>query len=84
MGYEIAEDAQRQVAIALSYSGPFMFDGSVILPLKGIENYFDPVESECINFDSIDVSRGAYDQTNREYNLTIPSGTNFLISSSTS
>ena len=76
MGYNIAEDVKRQIIIGLSYSGPFIFDGAVIVPLKGIENYFDPAKAECINFDYIDVSRGAYDQTHKEYNLLIPSGAN--------
>ncbi len=76
LGYEVAQDAQRNVAIWLSYSGPILFDGAVIVPLKGIENYFDPANTECINYSYIDVSRGAYDQTNKEYNLAIPSGVN--------
>ena len=76
LGYEVAEDAQRNVAIWLSYSGPILFDGAVIVPLRGIENYFDPGEEECIEFDYIDRASGAYDQTNKEYNLLIPSGEN--------
>lgn len=75
LGYEVAEDAQRNVAFWLSYSGPMMFDGAVMMPLKGVENFFDDRESECINTDYISNARGWYDQSNKEYNLLIPSGT---------
>lgn len=74
VGYQVSTEVVRQVAIWLSSSGPVLFDGAVLMPLTGIENYFDRQNSECINFDSIAVSRGAYDQNNHEYNLLIPSG----------
>lgn len=74
LGYEVAEDAQRNVAFWLSYSGPMMFDGAVLLPMKGIENYFDPQKTEYISTTYIENSRGWYDQTYKEYNLLIPSG----------
>ncbi len=74
VGFEIAKDARRNLIIWLSFSGPYAFDGAVLYPLKGINKYFDPNESVCINWDSIDKARGWYDATFREYNLLIPSG----------
>ncbi|MHC4413555.1 MAG: hypothetical protein ACYSW6_11415 [Planctomycetota bacterium] len=74
VGFEMAEGVQRNVAIWLSHSGPYIFDGAVLSPIKGIDKYFDPVESVAINFDAIANARGWYDPTYREYNLLIPSG----------
>ena len=51
-----------------------MFDGSVIFPIRGIDKYFDPTETVCINFAYIEKARGWYDTTYKEYNLLIPSG----------
>lgn len=75
MGYDVAESVQRNLAIWLSYSGPYTFDGMVLQPIPGISSYFNPAESKCINFKAIENSRAWYDSTYREYNLLIPSGT---------
>ncbi|NIV10171.1 MAG: hypothetical protein GWN62_02340 [Aliifodinibius sp.] len=74
IGFELAENVQRNVAIWISHSGPIMFDGAVISPLKGIDTYFDPNSDDCINFDYITNARGWVDSTYREYNLLIPTG----------
>ena len=75
LGYEVIEgQLKRNILIWLSYSGPVYFEGSLPIPLKGIDKYFDPAESESINLDYISVSRGWYDPTYHEYNLLIPSG----------
>ena len=74
VGYQVSTEVVRQVAIWLSSSGPVLFDGAVLMPLTGIENYFDRQNSECINFDYISISRGWYDSNYSEYNLVIPSG----------
>jgi hypothetical protein len=50
-----------------------MFDGAVLSPLTGINNFFDPNETEYIEWDSIHLARGWVDQTYKEYNLLIPS-----------
>ncbi len=50
-----------------------MFDGAVLSPLTGINNYFDPNEDEYIEWDNIDKARGWVDQTYKEYNLLLPS-----------
>ncbi|MCP4568662.1 MAG: hypothetical protein GY841_13880, partial [FCB group bacterium] len=74
VGFEIAKDARRNLIVWLSFSGPYAFDGAVLYPLSGINKYFDPNESACINQDAIENARGWFDQAFREYNLLIPSG----------
>lgn len=74
VGFEAVQGVQRNIAFWVSHSGPVMFDGSVLFPIQGIDKYFDPAESVCINFDYIHNARGWYDTTYREYNILIPSG----------
>jgi hypothetical protein len=74
VGFEMAEGVVRNVAIWLSASGPVIFDGAVLSPIKGIDKYFDASESTAINFDNIANARGWYDAAYKEYNLLIPSG----------
>lgn len=76
VGLEIGQGLTRNVAIWLSHYGPMMFDGAVLSPLTGINNYFDPNEIEYIEWDSIDKARGWVDQTYKEYNLLLPSTEN--------
>jgi hypothetical protein len=76
MGYEMAEGAYRNIAMWLSYRGPVIFDGAVILPIRGVDLYFDPRKTETvINFDYIHKSFAWYDSFWMEYNLLIPTGT---------
>ena len=74
VGFEAVQGVQRNIAFWVSHSGPVMFDGSVLFPIQGINKYFDPAESVCINFEYIHNARGWYDTTFREYNILIPSG----------
>ncbi|MFH1641503.1 MAG: hypothetical protein ABIC04_01235, partial [Nanoarchaeota archaeon] len=74
VGFVVSENVERNVAIWLSSSGPMMFDGAVLVPIRGIDMYFDPNETACINFDYIENSRGWFDAVYKEYNLLIPSG----------
>jgi len=74
VGFEAVQGIQRNIAFWLAHSGPVMFNGSEIFPIPGIDKYFDPSESVCINFDYIENARGWYDTTYREYNILIPSG----------
>jgi hypothetical protein len=50
-----------------------MFDGAIISQIRGVENYFDPGETEYIEWDTMSRARGWVDQTHKEYNLLIPS-----------
>jgi hypothetical protein len=74
VGLEIGEGLTRNIAIWVSHSGPIMFDGAVLQPIRGIENYFDPNESAYVEWDVMDEARGWVDQTYKEYNLLLPSG----------
>ena len=73
---EGGENFTRNFAIWLSHAGPVMFDGAIIAPVKGIENYFDSNNSDYINWDAIKTARGWVDLNHREYNLLIPNGNN--------
>jgi hypothetical protein len=75
VGFELGEDIARNVAIFVSNSGPMMYDGAVLYPIRGIEKYFDPNESISVNFDYLDISRGWFDSNYKEYNMLIPTGT---------
>ncbi len=74
MGYQLSKEIVRNVAIWLSYSGPMLFDGAVMVPIRGIEKYFDPADSDYISRSSIERARGWFDTTYDEYNLLIPTG----------
>lgn len=73
--YEVTQDTVRNIAIWLSYRGPVLFDGAVIVPLRGVDIYFDKRKSTCINYTYITNARGWFDSYWMEYNLLIPSGT---------
>jgi len=72
VGFEVGKGLTRNVAIWLSHYGPMMFDGAVLAPIQGINNYFDPNDSDYIEWDAMSKSRGWIDQTYKEYNLIIP------------
>ncbi|ACL06228.1 hypothetical protein Dalk_4550 [Desulfatibacillum aliphaticivorans] len=73
-GASDSESLKRKVIVWLSASGPKVFDGATIVGIPGVDNYFDPDDDDCINFDFISTARGWYDRTHKEYNLTFPSG----------
>jgi hypothetical protein len=63
------------VAIWLSHAGPVIFDGSNIVPIgQDLTNYFNPAKTECINYAALNTAWGAYDPTNKEYNVGFASG----------
>ena len=75
MGYEMAEGAFRNIAIWLSYRGPVIFDGAVIIPIRGIDLYFDPRKTDTVINDTyMQDSFAWFDPFWMEYNLVIPSG----------
>uniref|UniRef100_A0A6M3XCL2 Putative structural protein n=1 Tax=viral metagenome TaxID=1070528 RepID=A0A6M3XCL2_9ZZZZ len=71
MGFEIAKDVERHVAIWLSYTGPVMFDGAVIYQLPGIRSYFDPADDNYVGAANIENAFAWFDQQNKEYNLRV-------------
>ena len=74
IGYDMAQDVTRNIAIWLSSNGVVVFDGAVINFIKGIDKYFDTSDPDCINYSAIENSRGWFDPKYREYNLLIPTG----------
>jgi hypothetical protein len=74
VGFEAGGGLQRQVAIWCSHAGPMMFDGAVVKPIHGVDLYFDPSETEFVEWDNMDKARGWVDNTFKEYNLLLPSG----------
>ncbi len=74
VGFEVGEQIERNVAMWVSHQGPVMFDGAIIHPVKGIEKYFDPNESDSINFDYFDIAQSWFDSTYNEWNILIPTG----------
>jgi hypothetical protein len=79
VGFEVSRDAQRNVAMWVSHSGPVMFDGAVLVPMRGIDNYFDPNETSYINTAQYSKCRGWFDSVYKEYNLLIPTGSSTVV-----
>jgi len=75
VGFKIGEDVERNVAMWVSHQGPVMFDGAIIHPIKGIENFFDPNETDSINFDYFNTSQAWFDSTKNEWNILVPTAT---------
>jgi len=75
VGLELGEKVARNVALFVSNSGPMMYDGATLAPIRGIDNYFDPNEVISVNFDELDSARGWFDGTYREWNILLPVGT---------
>ena len=74
VGFELAKDVERNVLMWLSYAGPVMFDGAVMSPIKGVDEYFDDDGVDDVNMDYIYNSLGWYDSKFKEYNLIVPYG----------
>lgn len=75
VGLEGGESTERNVAMWISHQGPVMFDGATISSIKGIEKYFDPNDSDSINFDYFKDSQGWFDSTYSEWNILLPGKT---------
>ena len=74
VGFAIGENVERNVSMWISHQGPVMFDGAILHPLVGIENYFDPNESDSVNFDYLSTAQSWFDSTYNEWNILIPTG----------
>jgi len=74
IGVDLGNGLSRNVAIWLSHSGPMMFDGALLVPIRGIDSFFDPDHSNYVKFSLINTSVGWVDPNYKEYNLIIPSG----------
>ncbi len=74
VGLELGESVARNIAMFVSSSGPMIYDGATLAPLKGLDNFFDPNDPISVNFDALDTARGWFDSTYREYNILLPVG----------
>lgn len=60
--------ADQNIALWVSSTGPVAFIGNTIMPIKGVEPYFDP--SDSVNYiKSFEDARGWFDPIYKEYNL---------------
>lgn len=75
IAYEVTQGAVRNISLWLSARGPMLFDAAILIPLKGVDLYFDQSKTTCINFQAIENSHAWFDPFYREWNLCIPSGT---------
>jgi len=70
----MTQDVTRNVALWISNSGPMMFDGSLMTPIPGIENYFDKTKPECINWSMSHKAWSRINQANLIWHVAFPSG----------
>jgi hypothetical protein len=84
VSFAIDQNAVRNIAIWLSSSGPVMFDGGVIIPMRfaqqdgaisSIDAYFDPNDSRYVTVSAFENARGWFDPQFNEYNLLLPTNT---------
>jgi hypothetical protein len=74
IGISTDANSVRSIAMWLSHAGPVIFDSGGLMPVPGIECYFDPTDDLCINFAAIENARGWFDPDYGVYKLCIPSG----------
>lgn len=74
IGISADANSVRSIAMWLSHAGPIMFDSGGLIPVPGIECYFDPTDDRCVNFSAIENARGWFDPDYGVYKLCIPSG----------
>ena len=72
VGYEmVSEELLRNVVAWLSSQGPMTFDGAVMQPIKGLENYFDQASNDYVGASAIASAFAWYDANHREWNLRV-------------
>jgi hypothetical protein len=73
---DISPDGQyvRSVAMWISHSGPCMFDSGGLISVPGLECYFDPTDSRCVNSATLQYSQGKFHPSRPEYHCLLPSG----------
>jgi len=66
---------EQNVVLWISDKGPMMYYNNSIVPVHGIENYFDPSSSNYIDKENIDKCAGWFDTTYKEWNVLLPVNT---------
>ena len=74
-GFEVIQGLGRNVAFWLSASGPVVFDGAVLMPVPGLERFFDEGDPDYVNPAALDQSVMWFDSAHGELNLALPLGT---------
>jgi hypothetical protein len=72
VGLELGQGITRNIALWISHSGPMMFDGAVLTPIRGMETFFDPNSDNYVNWDYMKNARGWIDMNYKEYNVIFP------------
>lgn len=80
VGLDVGADAQRNVVLWISHTGPMMFDGATLTKATGLEKYFDPNESEAVNWDYLSTAQGWFDSTYSEWNVLLATGSSTNLS----
>lgn len=77
IGYEMGGGAYRNICMWLSYRGPVIFDGASMIPIPGVDLYFDSRKTDTyINTDLIESFIGWFDPFWKEYHLLMAIGSN--------
>lgn len=71
---DIGNNVRMNVVCWLDFAGPIIYDGTVPVRLPGLEKYFDPTDSECVNYSYIDQSVFYIDTVNNQLNMLFPTG----------
>ena len=74
IGFNLTQDVTRNVALWVSNAGPMMFDGALMSPVPGIENYFDKTKPECVNWAAADQIWAKINTETLTWHIGIPSG----------
>jgi hypothetical protein len=72
-GVGSGDEAKRNICGWLSHDGPVIFDGTVIIPISGIDKFFDPSNSDYLNLTYAADSVSYFNATEKVWNLIIPS-----------
>jgi hypothetical protein len=74
IGISADGQAVRSVAMWVTHQGPVIFDSGGLQLVPGLECYFDPRDSRCVNFAALSIARGHFDPDNGHYHVELPSG----------
>lgn len=69
-----SDSIRMSVVVWLDFSGPYFFTGAEPSRIQGVEKYFDPAKTGCVNYSYIDMSFGYIDSVHDQWNLLIPTG----------
>ena len=74
VSFGVENSPKLNIALWLSDKGPVMWYNNSIMPIPGIENYFDPSHDDYIDKSNIDKAAAWFDYTYKAWNLLLPSG----------